>query len=205
MINIQLSYTELVVFENGLCRTPYNPKHLDMRRYDILSRIADTIRSWFNKFFPLSKEYYTALSFAMWCQLAHCLMSLYKLSTLDEPAWDRAALRRDLDLIEICDRIIGDMDEAASFRRPRRSDMAMTPPLYPDSTEADIFSVCTRMVVSMRNSWASELGALQMDPTNPAANKQPVENSFVDNITMGMPMSLLDDAWLTDIFNVSWE
>jgi hypothetical protein len=60
----------------------------------------------------------------------------------------------------------------------------------------------------MRNGWASELGAPQIDPTGPAADEPPDDNGFVDNITTGpmaVPINFLDDAWLNDIFNVSWE
>lgn len=134
-------------------------------------------------------------------------MSLYKLSVLDEPAWDRAALRHDIDVIEVCDRIIRDMDAAGAYRRQSRPEPTTTTPsqLSPDT---DMFTACSRMIIAMRNGWASELGAPQIDPNGPAPNGPPYDNGFVDNITTGpmaVPTSFLDDTWLTDIFNISWE
>ncbi|OIW24686.1 hypothetical protein CONLIGDRAFT_584386, partial [Coniochaeta ligniaria NRRL 30616] len=207
MIRIQLLYSELAVLENSLCRTPYNPKKPDLRRYEILSRIVDTLKRWFDMFFPLSNAHYTALSLAFWCQLAHTIMSLYKISTLDEPAWDRAALRRDIDVLDICDRVIHDMNAASAHRRQIRPEIAATTPSQ-CAADNDIFSVCGRMIVAMRNGWALELGAPQMDPTGLAADGPPDDNGFVDNITTGpmaVPINFLDDAWLTDVFNISWE
>lgn len=134
-------------------------------------------------------------------------MSLYKLSVLDESAWDRAALRRDIDVIEVCDRIIRDMDAAGAYRRQSRPEPTTTTPsqLSPDT---DMFTACAKMIIAMRNGWASELGVPQIDPNGPAPNGPPYDNGFVDNITTGpmaVPTSFLDDTWLTDIFNISWE
>lgn len=177
-------------------------------------------------FWPLTREHYTALSFASWSQLANGLMTLYKLSTLDEPAWDRAALRRDIDLLEVCDRIIRDMNDVGAARR--RSEMsgvgmatatATTPEQQQQQqppADTDLFAAGGRMIISMRNAWAAELAALEPDAADPAAaaaaaaaGLPPPDNGFVDNMTAGglpLPVNFLDDAWLTDIFNVSsWE
>jgi len=135
-------------------------------------------------------------------------MSLYKLSTLDEPAWDRTALRRDIDLIGICDRILRDMDESSAYRRQKRPAMAMPPGQHSSSADADIFGICTRLIAPMRNTWAAELGVLQMNAANPAAEGLSAQNGFVNSITSGSfaaPINLMEDAWLTDIFNISWE
>lgn len=208
VLRLQLLYSEIVVLEAGLGRTPYNPAKPDLRRYEILSRLANTVKRYFELYWPVAEAYYTAITFAIWCQVAHSLMTLYKLSTLDEPAWDRDALRRDLDLLEVCDLIIRGMDEAGARRRPEMSGMATVPPQCPADT--DIFSACGRMIVSMRNAWAAELAAQQPDAADPAAADQGPADSggFVENFNAGglaVPVNFLDDAWLTDIFNVSWE
>lgn len=206
LVRIQLVYTEIVVLENALSRTPYVPNEPDLRRYEILGKTASAIKIWFASFWPISRNYYSALSFASWCQLAHCLMSLYKLSVLDEPAWDRVALRRDLDVFDVSDRIIQDMADAGTARRlsttgrgaGSRSNVA---------AEDDIFSTCTKLLTAMRNSWATEMGmAVRSEPNG--TSYEPIATEFVDAVTSGpmaMPMNLADDAWLTDIFNVSWE
>ncbi|KAB5566099.1 hypothetical protein GE09DRAFT_1218375 [Coniochaeta sp. 2T2.1] len=213
MIRIHLLYAEVALLENGLSRTPYNPKKPDLRRYEILSRTADAVRNWFAEWWSLSDQYFTALSFSMWCQLAHNLMSLYKITTLDEPGWDRSAVRRDIDLLDICERIGGDMNTAAALRAQKQPDLIASPPgTVP--TDTDIFSACSRMMLTMKNVWSAELAALDMpdDVADPqlSADKLPpptAVNGFVDNITTGplaVPMDFIDDAWL-NMFNVSWE
>jgi hypothetical protein len=206
MLRLQLIYTEMAVLEAGLGCTPYNAKKPDLRRYEILSRLAGVVKRYFDAFWPFSKKYYSAMTFAIWSQVAHSLMTLYKLSSLDEPGWDRAALRRDVDLLEVCDRIMRDMDEAAARRRPEVSGV----PPDQSQIDTDIFSACGRMIIlSMRNAWATELGVLQAAEADPGAGMQaPAENGFVDSFNAGglaVPANFLDDAWLTDIFNVSWE
>lgn len=130
-------------------------------------------------------------------------MSLYRLTALNEPSWDRADLRRDIDLFQTCDRILADMEEVGARRRA-----ASNQPNMPRSQfEDDMFTTVTRIVINIRNVWALELGAVEPSPTGAATHQ--TENDFADNINATAPMSatfnFLDDAWLTDIFNVSWE
>jgi hypothetical protein len=100
------------------------------------------------------------------------------------------------------------MEKAGACRRNRRPELAGTLPQQPVVADEDIFTTCTRMIMAMRNVWASELGSLQMGAADPA-DKIPDETGFVDNVAAGpalaAPINFLDEAWLTDIFNVSWE
>lgn len=215
MLRAQLVYAELVFLEGGLARTPYSPEKPDLRRSEILSRLGDAVARYFARFWPLFEEADpSALSFAAWCQMTHGLMTLAKLSMLDEPAWDRAALRRDVDLFEVCDRLIRGMD-ATGLRR--RSEAAGLPAVQRRCvTNFDIFSTCARMIGSMKNAWAAELAALEPDAAAaaPAAarDQQPPrlpDNGYVDNNAAAggwnVPISFLDDAWLTDLMSVPWE
>lgn len=208
MLRTQLVYSELVTLESSLVRIPYTPEKPDLRRYDILSQLADATKRFFAAFQPVFESHYAALSFASWCQMAHSLMTLAKLSTLDEPAWDRAALRRDIDLLQTCDQIIRSMEQAGAQRRAEAS--ALTAAQRQFATNTDIFSVCSRMISSMKNSWAAELAAMQQGAggTQDQAARA-AENGFADPAAAAggwaVPTSFLDDAWLTDLMSVSWE
>ncbi|KAI1380534.1 hypothetical protein F4677DRAFT_441846 [Hypoxylon crocopeplum] len=74
-------------------------------RLECLWGSVRAIKSWFDVFFTLSPSTYRGLSFLLWAQLARCLVILYRLSTLEDPAWDRKAVRNMVDLLQVLDRI----------------------------------------------------------------------------------------------------
>ncbi|KAI1412495.1 putative C6 transcription factor [Hypoxylon sp. FL1857] len=74
-------------------------------RLECLWRSANAIKSWLDIFFALPASYFRGLSFPFWAQLARCLVILYRLSTLEDPAWDRKAVRSMVDLPPTLDSI----------------------------------------------------------------------------------------------------
>jgi hypothetical protein len=204
MIQLQLNYSELVILESGLSQYPYTPDKPNFRRYEVLSQIVGCIKAWFDIFFQSVTDFYLGLSFAHWCQLAQCLMALYKLSSLNEPSWDRTILRRDIDLFDVCDRILAATDEVG-IRRQAADNQAN---VQRSRFEEDMFITITRMLTNVRNTWAQELNGGQ--PSETEAARLPDENNlasqqFNDRLPMPASFNFLDDAWLTEIFNVSWE
>lgn len=67
-------------------------------RLDSLWRSVNAIKSWFEAFFSLSSPACRSLSFLFWAQLARCLVTLIRLSVLEDPSWDRFAVRNTVDL-----------------------------------------------------------------------------------------------------------
>ncbi|RKU43004.1 hypothetical protein DL546_002685 [Coniochaeta pulveracea] len=204
MIQLQLHYTELVILENGLMHNPYIPEKHNFRRYEILSQIVEHVRAWFDIFFKSIPEFYLGFSFAHWCQLAQSLMALYKLSSLNEPSWDRAALRRDIDLFGVCDQLLAATEQAGL----RRQAAGSQPNGQRSRFEEDMFITISRMLTNVKNTWAQELNGGKTSETE--AVRLPVENSmanqqFTDTVPMQTSFNFLDDAWLAEIFNTSWE
>ncbi len=148
------------------------------------------------------------MTFSFWCMIAHCLMTLFWLNLREDPAWSRETVRQKLDLFDLVDQLIEALAEAAAMRRL----------LVGPQAEEDMFTKSTRMMKAMKDAWRAEIQALEQN-TNPpvtgagadaGAGERRTNQAFVDGITTGplaMPVSqsLVDDAWLTDIFNVSWE
>lgn len=54
------------------------------------------------------------ISFIQFAQLARCIVVLKRLTTLDEPAWDRAAVRALVDLPVVLDRMADKLERAAA-------------------------------------------------------------------------------------------
>ena len=212
-INLQLIYTKLATLESGLSRKPTPSSNPDFRRYDTCSKCLEATKDWFDIFFLVPISDYPAMAFTFWCQLMHCLISLYKLTVLDEPAWDRGTVRDTIDVIDVCDKI-GERFTAVSANRPltcgSRSGQA--------PSEEDMFVKSARMAATMKARWGAELAAMEKPAPSGAAAGQAgtsgVAGDFVDNVTTGpmaVPMVITDDmwipdnTWLTDVFNASWE
>jgi hypothetical protein len=53
---------------------------------------------------------FLGLSFTLSVQVVRCIVTLYRLTVLDEPAWDHAAVQRAVDLLLVLDRLAAMLD-----------------------------------------------------------------------------------------------
>ncbi|KAK1759801.1 hypothetical protein QBC47DRAFT_294045 [Echria macrotheca] len=79
-----------------------------MERLECLWRSVHAIKGWLDVFFTMSPGDYALMPFGFGAQLARCLVTLCRLSVLQDPAWDRQAVRATVDVVAVLDRI-GDM------------------------------------------------------------------------------------------------
>ena len=70
-----------------------------------LWRSLDAIKSWFDIFDTLSPATIIGLPFPFFAQMGRCIFILYRLSTLDDSAWDQQAVRDKIDLLQVLDMI----------------------------------------------------------------------------------------------------
>ena len=166
-------------------------------------------KAWFDVLLSIPYQNFPALPFPIWCQMAHCLVSLYRLSVLDEPPWDRRAVRAELDILTLCDNLESRFSAITSQRRFGNA-------LTPEQAKGDIFAKTSRMLLSLRAGWESDLAGPVVNNAADGPEESAAGSSvdFVDNVTTGpmaIPMRFPDDTWvadntwITDIFNVSWE
>jgi hypothetical protein len=69
----------------------------------------NTVKSLVDNFFKLPCTEYAGVPFPIFKQLARCVATLYKLSSMDDPIWDASQARSTVDLIEVLDRFIGNL------------------------------------------------------------------------------------------------
>ena len=193
-------FTELLINEAALCKDPSTTSNPDFLRHQYLEGCLDMVGAWFDRFFKIPTPRYQGMTFSFWCQMAHCLMTLFHLSLRDDPAWDRASVRSKLDVFQICDQLCVGFDDVA---RKRRVNVG-------PQVEEDIFTKCTRITRLMKQGWQTELSAFEQSMKPGTTGTAGGQASYIDSVTTGplaVPMAqfMLDDAWLSDIFNVSWE
>lgn len=83
-------------------------------RIECLWASVNAIKSYLDSFFTLSPSAYTGISFLFWAQLVRCFVVLYRLSTYEDPSWDREAVRNTVDLLLALDRMTENLELASS-------------------------------------------------------------------------------------------
>lgn len=71
----------------------------------MLSGCVRTARSWIDIFLRIEPAEYVSFGFFIWSQLSNVLTCLYRLTVLEVPGWDRAAVREAVDLVHLIDEI----------------------------------------------------------------------------------------------------
>ena len=118
--------------------------------------------------------------------MAHCLMLLHRLYTLDEAAWDRVAtVRARVDLFALCDRLAAVMENTA------RGD------------QDSVFGTFAEMVKGIRNGWLTEVEERSQQQQDGAGQVGWKMGSGLE-MPMGMPFAMAEDdeAWFRDFVNV---
>lgn len=116
-------------------------------------------------------------------------MLLHRLSTFEDPAWDRTVVRETVDILVVLERLVD------SFR--------VLQGMCVESTEAELFGKMAKVFEWVRNMSKSKLvGAEEGDKGCGNERVATVGEEFPD---VGMPdlMGGVDDAWLNEMLG-SW-
>lgn len=181
-----LYHTELSIHEIALSEAPTISSTPDFRRVESLYACLRSIRSWFDVFFTIPVAEYIGFPFSIFSQMSHCMTALYKLSTLEDPAWNKDMVRNTANVLSILDQIITNMKRASILAG-----------LEDDDTADTLFKKALKVVSSLRLGWQAKLA---VEPTEIIQPGQVVD----EVITEAFPMDFQDDLWLTDILT-SWE
>ena len=179
--------TELTINEIVLSRMPIASDQTNFRQIERLYGCTESIKSWFEVFFTIPPIAYIGFPFSVFSQLVRCLITLYRLSTLDDPAWDKHSVRNTANLLAIFDQVVNNMEQVATLAGHDNN----------DSIGEDVFSRTAKMFRAIRPGWEAKLIGLE-DPT---ATTLPTPPSASDTpLPLDFPMEQLDDAWLMDLF-----
>lgn len=187
-----------------------------MQRHEALEACLSAAGDWFDRHFSIPSYVYVGMTFGYWWSMAHCALTLYRLSVLDDHEaggwWDCRAVRKRLDLLSVLDRLEAGFQEAAATRR-----LASGP-----TVEEDSFSKFARFARSMRNNWAKELAVAGPEQRSgrgggvPVAAGAPMEAGVVNagggggaGGVDGLNMTFLQpddsEAWIAGLFDMNWE
>ena len=177
--------TELTVNEIALSQVPITSDHSDLQRVDSLYACVESVKSWFETFFTIPPNAYIGFPFSIFSQLVRCLVTLYRLSTLDDPAWDKSGVQKTADLLVILDQVINNMEQVSVLAGLDNN----------GNLEGDVFFRTAKMLRSIRPGWEAilvgpDVPRVSTLPNLPIVNNPPLpEASLLDHY---------DNDWLTD-------
>ena len=111
--------------------------------------------------------------------MAHSIIALYRLSTFDEPDWDRGLVRDTANLSLILGQLV---TQLAHVKAAVGLDLG-------SSEDTDLFNTTSRTLGSIKTWWDSKVAAETVGPATAGFDETMAE----------VPMELLDDTWLKDI------
>ncbi len=94
---------------------------LGFERIESLWRCLHAAKSWLDAFYTISPSAYVGFPFFYWFQLVRCVVILKHLSTFEDPAWDRHAVYKTVDMLRLLE-WMADKAELASQEAGEQSD-----------------------------------------------------------------------------------
>lgn len=126
---------------------------------------------------------YRYISITYYAQLARCLVSLYRLSSLDDPKWDRHFVRSQVDLVAVLDRLSKGMSFVGHY--------------FDDTSARDFFEQTAQLFRSIRTWSAARLEAL--DAADGNAHAPPPDDPSLDELFPQPDVESAND-WAANFF-----
>ena len=182
--------TELTVNETALSQVPIMSEHSQFQRLKYLYACVECIKSWFENFFTIQPTAYVGFPFLIFSQLVHSLVALYKISILDDPAWDKSGLRKTADLLSILDHVISNMEQVQPLAGLDNNGV----------TEEDAFFRTAKVFRSIRPAWETKL---ELDNRVVFTLPSPQQNPNDVPLTEPFPMDFSDYDWMVDFLPIN--
>lgn len=199
--------TEGLVHSIGLFTEKGIPESI---RINSMYSCARSIKTFYDVFFGIPAYEVAGLPFAAYVEMSHMQATLYRLTTIEDAAWDKDIIRSTVDLIYFLDKTIelfARVDEVY--------------PVRTDDHDGTLFTKGAKILRNLRNSWEPILAPYLREAALPTPNSQgqvvntainPMDASAVANAGLvvdgvGDPtagLDLTDMTWMSDIFG-PWE
>ncbi|KAJ5678218.1 uncharacterized protein N7477_003851 [Penicillium maclennaniae] len=182
---LYLANAEIVIHEVAIA-TPSLPNSPEMHRLESLCTCLQACKFWLDTWLEISPDHHIGISFTVFYQFSRALVSLYKLSTLEDPAWDRNMVRNTANVLEILDRILYNL---------KRSSRIMSDP---DHLEYNVYEKGVKMLQAIKQGWEPKL----MEVWFPNLPTDVISNQYVPTSPLPevLPMPGFDDAWMLEVF-----
>ncbi|CAI7653371.1 unnamed protein product [Penicillium pancosmium] len=181
---LYISTAEFIIHESAL-KDVSPSSSPELHRLESLCTCLHAAKSWFDVWITIPGEDYLGMPFTMYFQFSRALVTLYKLSTLDDPAWDKTMVRNTANILEILDRLTYGMKTCADS-------------LNVENEEWNIFEKGMKMTQSIKQGWEPKLMEIWYPnvPANDLGGNFVAANSALEPL----PTNGFDDMWMMEIF-----
>ena len=187
-ILLYLANAELTIHEVAL-RAPSTPNSPELHRLESLYTSLQAAKSWLDLWLSVPIDKYMAVSFTIFFQFSRALVSLYRLSILEDPAWDKALVRNTANVLEYLDRMAYMMKKCADHIA------------VPHQPEWNIFEKGKTMVQCIKEGWEPKLMEVWY-PSLPSNNGVEAALDPPNPAILGDMLSMngFDDSWMLEVF-----
>ncbi|KAJ5578061.1 uncharacterized protein N7459_007025 [Penicillium hispanicum] len=156
---------------------------------EYLCQSVTAIRSWFDIFMQLMPSEFRGFSFPFSAQLACCVVTLYRLSTYTDPAWDCEAVRNTVDLLPLLDQVVEEVEQMSRDVGERSNE--------------DLLMQLAGMMRLFRSFAGTKMTPEGTDVNGPYGDTGIITDSMAMDssaLTMMWPIDFGNDLWLEKIF-----
>ncbi|KAL7947445.1 hypothetical protein V8C42DRAFT_286271 [Trichoderma barbatum] len=198
VIQMHLFSTEAQIHSIGLFGAPRIP---DTPRIDSMYASLVAARAWYDVLFSVPLAEFIGMPFSLYVELAQIHALLYRVTSMDDPAWDKEIVRSTADLGNYLDRTIDLFTKAEAFY-----------PLRGGIDDASIFGKCTKVLRNVRTIWEpaivqQPMGGLPTPSSQVVPGTAPQPPLMVDHSMLpdqDLPTDFGDINWMTQVFG-PWE
>lgn len=178
------------------CAPPTTPlpwTEPDLIRFESYNNCLRSISSWVNTYLSLPFELQGSLPFGANALLLHILSSLHKISTADDPVWDRRAAHCVIDLVPTCEKIVAVCEKL-------RAAPAM---VSPDYGEDDASAKGVAILTNLRAAWQAVMSKIDAVDGQDSKAGQGVDMTDPGAVAVSQANASLDPR-STGFFESSW-
>lgn len=181
----ELTIHEVAMQPTSLLHSP------ELNRLESLCACLQATKKFLDLWLSLHPAEYISCPFPIFYQFSFALVSLYKLSTLEDPAWDKGMVRNTANVLEFLDRCTYNMKRCADS----------IPDLDPDDPQWNIWEKGVKMCHSIKQGWEPKLMEAWYPnmPGNGAGSALPQTGSEIPDV---FPINGLDDAFMMEFFGL---
>ncbi|KAG5787903.1 hypothetical protein H9Q69_013033 [Fusarium xylarioides] len=173
------------------------------QRIESMYSCLQAIRSWYDVFFGIPPEDVPGAPFAIYIQLSQVQIALYRLTTSEDPAWDKELVRNTADLLVLLDQVVEFFTRLDSVYKMKTSE-----------GEETVFVMGAKIMNNIRISWEPTLSrhlrnasSIQTNqgagPPMPTPPPPSTAQASMDMVNINM-IDFGDVTWMGDVFG-PWE
>ncbi|KAI1208402.1 uncharacterized protein F4807DRAFT_150841 [Annulohypoxylon truncatum] len=181
-------YTEVLISESAISKPLASWNEPDMRRFEVYQNCLVSIQAFLDAFFELPISLLESMPFTSYPQVVRVMNCLQRITTIQDPAWDRAAVRTSIDLLSTCDKMIAILEylKASATLASR------------DGSEDQTHNWGLLVFRKLREAWQNDLDS--MDAESTARREVPLPGGIFTS-----PMMFVGDPWFSDTWNGFWK